>query len=108
MLLHSYGFTSFTASQTFFSGTLLAGGYSVRTVDNSWTLTPGAAAFDQNELGLICGLVGVAQVKSLSTGYFTSGTFYSAGVGSPPSGLGAGDITRLWAEVMNAEGSNAP
>jgi len=108
LLLHSYGLTSFSASQTFFSGALLAGGYSVRTVDNSWTLTPGAAALDSNELGLICGLVGVAQLKSLSTSYFTSGTFYAAGVGSPPSGLGAGDITRFWAEVMNAEGSSAP
>jgi hypothetical protein len=107
-LLHSYGLTSFSASQAFFSGALLAGGYSVRTVDNSWTLTPGAAAFDQNELGLICGLVGVAQVKSLSTSYFTSGTFSSAGNASPPSGLGVGDITRFWAEVMNAEGSSAP
>jgi serine protease len=106
--LHSYGLTSFAASQTFFSGALLAGGYSLRTVDNSWMLTPGAAALDQNELGLICGLIGVAQVKSLSTGYFSSGTFYAAGVGSPPSGLGGGDIARLWAEVMNAEGMNAP
>jgi len=108
ILLHSYGLTSFSVSQAFFSGALLAGGYSVRTVDNSWTLTPGAAALDQNELGLICGLLGVAQVKSVSTSYFTSGTFYSAGVASPPSGLGAGDITRFWAEVMKAEGSTAP
>ena len=108
ILLHSYGLFSFSASQAFFSGALLAGGYSVRTVDNSWTLTPGAAALDSNELGLICGLLGVAQVKSVSTSYFTSGTFASAGLASPPAGLGVGDLTRFWAEVMNAEGSNAP
>src|SRR5207245_9785722 len=78
ILLHSYGLLSFSVSQAFFSGALLAGGYSVRTVDSSWTLTPGAAALDSNELGLICGLLGVAQVKSISTSYFTSGTFASA------------------------------
>ena len=108
MLLYSYNFLSFSASQKLFSGASLASGYSARTIDSSWVLTPGAAAFDQNELGLICGLLSVTQVKALSTSYFTSGTLYAAGVGSPPGGQGAGDITRLWSEMMRAEGSTAP
>jgi hypothetical protein len=108
LLLYSYNFLSFTASQRFFSGASLASGYSARTIDNSWVLAPGAVAFDQNELGLVCGLLTVARVKSLSTSYFTSGTFYAAGVGSPVPGQGAGDVSRLWSEVMRAEGSTAP
>ena len=108
LLLYSYNFLSFSASQKLFSGASLASGYSARTIDSSWVLTPGAAAFDQNELGLICGLLSVTQVKALSTSYFTSGTLYAAGVGSPPGGQGAGDITRLWSEMMRAEGSTAP
>lgn len=108
LLLYSYNFFSFSASQKFFSGAALAGGYSARTIDSSWVLTPGAVAFDQNELGMVCGLLTVAQVKALSTSYFTSGTLYAAGDGSPPGGQGAGDIGRLWSEVMRAEGSTAP
>jgi serine protease len=108
LLLYSYNFLSFSTSQKFFSGAALASGYSARTIDSSWVLTPGAVAFDQNELGMICGLLTVARVKSLSTSYFNSGTLYAAGVGTPPAGQGAGDIGRLWSEVMRAEGSTAP
>ncbi len=105
--LYSYNALSLTVSQQFFSGALLASGYSVRTVDDEWMLTPGAAAFDSKELGLICGL-STSLVKSLSTSYFSSGTLFAAGVGSPPSGLGVGGNARFWSEVMNAEGSTAP
>jgi hypothetical protein len=105
--LHSYGSLSLSVSQAYFSGASLASGYSVRSLDSSWVMTPGAAAFDQNELGLMCG-ISVAQVKALSTSYFSSGTLYFGGVGSPPSGMGAGDSARFWSEVMNAEGSTAP
>jgi hypothetical protein len=108
LLLYSYNLLSFTASQKFFSGALLASGYSARTIDSSWVLAPGAVAFDQNELGLICGLLTVAQVKPMSTSYFTSGTLYTADGASPPAGQGAGDVARLWSEVMFAEGSTAP
>ena len=79
----------------------------MRNLDSSWMVTPGAAAFDRNELGLMCG-ISVAQVKALSTSYFSSGTLYFGGVGSRPSGMGAGDSARFWSEVMNAEGSTAP
>lgn len=105
--LYSYGLLSFTASQAFFSGATLASGYSVRTVDSSWVLAPGAAAMDGTELAYICG-TSLLTAKSLSTGYFTSGTLYLAGSGSPPPGMGAGDNARFWAEVLNAELTSLP
>jgi serine protease len=105
--LYSYGSLSFAVSQAYFSGAPLASGYSVRNLDSSWMVTPGAAAFDNNELGLMCG-ISVAQVKALSTSYFSSGTLFFGGSGSLPSGIGAGDSARFWSEVMNAEGSTAP
>jgi hypothetical protein len=105
--LDSYGSLSVAVSQAYFSGAPLASGYSVRNLDRSWMMTPGAAAFDRNELGLMCG-ISVAAVRALSTSYFSSGTLYFGGVGSPPSGMGAGDSARFWSEVMNAEGSTAP
>lgn len=107
LALYSYSGWSWSVSQAYFSGAGLASGYSVRNVDSLWTLTPGAAAFDSNELGMMCG-ISIAQVKSLSTSYFNSGTLYLGGVGNPPSGVGAGDISRFWGEVMNAEGTTAP
>ena len=107
--LHSYSTFSFTASWTFFSGALLSNGYSVRAIDSSMVLAPGAAALDSQELSAICG-IGVLQAKSLSSGYFSSdaGTLYVAGVGPPPPTLGIGDNFRFWSEVMNAERSTAP
>lgn len=105
--LESYGAFSFSASWAFFSGAALASGYSVRAIDSSWVLSPGAAAIDLQELGAICG-VSTAVAEPLATNYFTSGTLYVAGAGSPPSGMGAGDNARFWSEVMNAEGSTAP
>jgi hypothetical protein len=108
LMLHSYGPGSFFASHALFSGAVLAGGYNVRTVDSSWVLTPGAVAFDQQELGQICGGISLTEVKPLSADYFSSGALHLAGVGSPPSGLGAGDVARLWSEVMRTEGSTAP
>jgi hypothetical protein len=106
--LYSYNANSTLVSSSLFSGAQLSSGYSIRTVDSSWVLTPGAAALDQKELGQVCGLLSVVGVKALSNSYFTSGTFYAADVGSPPAGMGAGDVTRFWAETMNAEGSTAP
>jgi serine protease len=105
--LYSYGPFSTFVSWGLFSGALLAPGYSVRTLDSSWVLTPGAAALDSSELAAMCG-ISVALIKPLSTSYFSSGNLYLAGVGSPPPGLGAGDNARFWSEVMNAEGSTAP
>ena len=107
--LYSYSTFSFTASWTFFSGALLSNGYSVRAIDSSMVLAPGAAALDSQELSAICG-IGVLQAKSLSSGYFSSdaGTLYVAGVGPPPPTLGIGDNFRFWSEVMNAERSTAP
>jgi serine protease len=105
--LYSYGSLSVAVSQAYFSGAPLASGYSVRNLDSSWVVTPGAAAFDSNELGLMCG-ISVAAVRPLSSSYFSSGTLYFGGLGSPPSGMGAGDSARFWSEVMNAEGSTAP
>jgi serine protease len=105
--LDSYGSLSVAVSQAYFSGAQLASGYSVRNLDSSWMVTPGAAAFDRNELGLMCG-ISVAAVRALSTSYFSSGTLYVGGLGSPPPGMGAGDSARFWSEVMNAEGSTAP
>jgi hypothetical protein len=105
--LHAYGPFSWQAASTYFSGAPLAIGYSARTVDSSWVLTPGAAALDTAELGNICS-VSVAYSATLTTDYFSLGTLYVAGSGSPPPGLGAGDNARFWSEVMNAEGSTAP
>jgi len=105
--LYSYSTLSFTASGAFFSGALLSTGYSVRAIDSSMVLAPGAAALDLRELAAICG-IGVLSSKSLSTGYFSSGTLYVAGVGPPPPTLGIGDNFRFWSEVMNAERSTAP
>jgi hypothetical protein len=106
--LFSYDGGSLIASSTFFSGASLASGYSVRSVDSSWVLAPGAAAIDQRELSYICGGQAVVTSQPLSSSYFGSGTLFVAGSGAPPSGLGAGDSARFWAEVMNAEGSTAP
>src|SRR5882672_2267576 len=85
--LYSYSTFSFTASGAFFSGALLSTGYSVRAIDSSMVLAPGAAALDLRELSAICG-VGVLQAKSLSNKYFSSdaGTLYVAGV-PPPTPL---------------------
>src|SRR6266852_2269533 len=105
--LYSYGPPSFTASRAFFSGAFLASGFSVRTIDPWWVVTPGAAALDSNELARICG-VSISLSTSLSTGYFTSGTLNVAGQGSPPPGFGAGYNARFWSDVMNAEGATAP
>jgi hypothetical protein len=105
--LYSYGPLSITAAGAFFSGASLASGYSVRAIDPSWVVAPGAAALDSQELSRICG-VSIGLSNSLSTGYFTSGTLYVAGSGSPPPGFGAGYNARFWSEVMNAEGSTAP
>jgi hypothetical protein len=105
--LYSYSIFSFSASGAFFSGALLSSGYSVRAIDSSMVLAPGAAALDLRELAAICG-IGLLQAKSLSTGYFSSGTLYVAGVGPPPPALGIGDNFRFWSEMMNAERSIAP
>jgi len=105
--LYSYGPFSFAASGAFFSGAFLASGFSVRTIDTSWVVTPGAAALDSNELARICG-VSISLSTSLSTDYFTSGTLNVAGQGSPPPGFGAGYSARFWSDVMNAEGATAP
>jgi len=105
--LYSYSTLSLTASSAFFSGALLSTGYSVRAIDSSMVLAPGAAALDLHELAAICG-IGVLQAKSLSTGYFSSGTLYVAGVGPPPPTLGVGDNFRFWSELMNAERATAP
>ena len=105
--LYTYGPLSFSASWNLFGGALLASGYSVRSIDSSWVLTPGAAAIDAAELGNICGL-SVGTAESLNSGYFGSGTLYVAGSGSQPPAMGAGDNARFWSEVMNAEGSTAP
>ena len=105
--LYSYGPSSSTASRAFFSGASLASGYSVRSLDSSWVVTPGAAALDSREVSRICG-VSVSLTTSLSTGYFTSGTLYTAGSGFQPPGFGAGYNARFWADVMNAEGATAP
>ena len=105
--LYSYGPLSFTAARAFFSGAFLASGFSVRTIDPWWVVTPGAAALDSNELARICG-VSISLSTSLSTDYFTSGTLNVAGQGSPPPGFGAGYNARFWSDVMNAEGATAP
>jgi len=111
--LHSYSTFSFSASSMFFSGALLSSGYSVRAIDSSMVLAPGAAALDSEELSAICG-VGVLQAKSLSNKYFSAdaGTLYVAGVPPPtplpPPRLGIGDNFRFWSEVMNAERSPSP
>ena len=105
--LYSYGWLSMAASSALFSGAFLSSGYSIRLVDSSWVLAPGAAALDSGELGRICG-VSTSLVTPLSSDYFWSGTLYTAGVGPQPSGLGIGDNARFWAEAMNTEGSTAP
>jgi hypothetical protein len=105
--LYSYGPFSFTVSGAFFSGAFLASGFSVRSLDPSWVVAPGAAALDSKELARICG-VSAALGATLSTGYFSSGTLFVAGSGSPPPGYGAGYNARFWAEVMNAEGATSP
>ena len=105
--LYSYGWLSTAASSALFSGAFLSSGYSIRLVDSSWVLAPGAAALDSGELGRICG-VSTSLVTPLSSDYFWSGTLYTAGVGPQPSGLGIGDNARFWAEAMNTEGSTAP
>ncbi len=105
--LYSYGTFSFTVAGAFFSGALLASGYSVRTIDPSWVVAPGAAALDSQELSRICG-VSIALSNPLSADYFTSGTLYVAGQGLPPPGFGAGYSARFWSDVMNAEGATAP
>jgi len=105
--LYSYGPFSFAASRTFFSSASLSTGYSVRSLDASWVVTPGAAALDSRELSRICG-TSLMFSTSLSTGYFTSGMLFVAGSGSTPPGFGAGNNPRFWADVMNAEGSTAP
>jgi len=105
--LYSYSTLSFTASGAFFSGALLSTGLQRardRLLDGA---RPGAAALESAELAAICG-IGVLSSKSLSTGYFSSGTLYVAGVGPPPPTLGIGDNFRFWSEVMNAERSTAP
>jgi serine protease len=106
--LFSYDGGSLAASSAFFSGATLASGYSVRSVDSSWVLAPGAAAIDQGELSYICGGLAVFSSQPLSSSYFGTGALFVAGSGSPPSGMGAGDSARFWAEVMNAEGGTAP
>ena len=103
--LYSYGPFSWGAQWSLFSGAPLAGGYSVRLVDSSWVVTPGAAAIDAAELGRICG-VSLSTAVPLTPGYFSSGALYLAG--SAPAGMGAGDSARFWSEVMNAEGSTDP
>jgi serine protease len=105
--LHSYGPLSVAVAGAFFSGASLASGHSVRAIDPSWVVTPGAAAIDSKELSRICG-VSIALSSLLSTSYFTSGTLNLAGSGSPPPGFGAGYNARFWSDVMNAEGSTAP
>ncbi|MFL5313235.1 MAG: S8 family serine peptidase [Myxococcales bacterium] len=105
--LYSYGSFSFAVSRAFFSGASLASGFSVRSIDPSWVVTPGAAALDSRELSRICG-TSVMLSTSLSSGYFTSGTLFVAGAGFPPPGFGAGYNPRFWADVMNAEGSTEP
>ena len=105
--LYSYGPFSFSARFSLFSGALLLNGFSMRTIDSSWVLTPGAAALDATELGRICA-ISLAWSESLLGNYFGSGTLYVAGKGSPPPGMGAGDNARFWSEVMNAEGSTDP
>ena len=105
--LYSYGIFSSTVSRAFFSGASLANGYSVRSLDPSWVVAPGAAALDSRELSRICS-VSIGLSNPLSTGYFTSGTLHVAGQGSPPPGFGAGYSARFWADVMNAEGATAP
>ncbi|HWE22769.1 MAG TPA: S8 family serine peptidase [Myxococcales bacterium] len=105
--LYSYGFFSFAASRAFFSGAFLTNGFSVRTIDPSWVVTPGAAALDSKELARICG-VSVLRSTSLSTGYFTSGTLFVAGSGPQPPDFGAGYNARFWSEILNAEGATAP
>jgi len=107
--LHSYSIFSFSASSALFSGALLSSGYSVRAIDSSMVLAPGAAALDSRELSAICG-IGLLQAKSLSNNYFSSdaGTLYVAGVGPPPPPLGIGDNFRFWSEVMNAERAPSP
>ena len=105
--LYSYSWLSFSASWALFSGAFLEDGYSVRLVDSSWVMAPGAVALDDREVARICGL-SVSLVKSLATSYFWSGTPYTAGLGPQPSGLGIGDNARFWADVMNTERSTAP
>jgi len=105
--LYSYSWLSMAASGAFFSFAFLESGYSVRLVDSSWVLAPGAAAFDSRELGRMCGL-SVSFVKSLNPSYFQAGKLYTAGVGPQPSGLGIGDNPRFWSDVMNVERSTAP
>jgi serine protease len=105
--LYSYGPLSFTVSRAFFSGAFLGSGFSVRSIDASWVVTPGAAALDAKELARICG-VSVLFSASLSTGYFTSGTLFTAGSGAQPPGFGAGYNARFWSEILNAEGATAP
>jgi len=105
--LYSYGSLSFTVSQAFFSGAFLASGYSIRTIDSSWVLAPGAAALDAKEVTSICGTSALT-AKSLSSGYFSSGTLYFGGSASAPAGMGAGDNARFWAEVLNAELASLP
>jgi len=106
--LYSYGPLSLAASFGLFSGAPLAVGYSVRSIDSSWVLTPGAAAIDLRELANVCGGLGIATAKALSTSYFASGTLYVATSCAAPAGMGAGDNARFWSEVMNAEGTTAP
>lgn len=105
--LHSYNAFSFTVSQAFFSGASLASGYSVRTLDSSWVLAPGAAAMDGQELAYICGTSALT-ARSLSSSYFSSGTLYFGGSAWAPAGMGAGDNPRFWAEVLNAELASLP
>src|SRR3989475_1485156 len=49
--LYSYGWLSTAASSALFSGAFLSSGYSIRLVDSSWVLAPGAAALDSRALG---------------------------------------------------------
>jgi Subtilase family len=104
--LYSYSTFSFSASNAFFSGALLSSGYSVRAIDSQMVLAPGAAALDANALADVCG-ISVLLAKSLSSGYFSSGTLYVAGQ-DLPAPLGVGDNPRFWSRVMNAERATAP
>ncbi len=104
--LYSYSTFSFGASEAFFSGALLSSGYSVRATDMQMVLAPGAAALDATALADICGIT-VLLSKSLSSGYFSSGTLYVAGQ-DLPAPLGVGDNPRFWSRVMGAERATAP
>jgi hypothetical protein len=102
--LYSYGLLSLRASSAYFGGALLAPGLGARSVDSSWVLAPGAAAFDAVEQARL-GATFQSPAPALDGTWFSAGPSYFAGTsGSTTATPGCGGVSQFWSEIFLAEG----